>query len=274
MEKNKSILNKIREWIEENFFGLIIFLVVTLIIILIASLFIPINVSHFPNETLELNKYSAGVDQRTIIIRSISYIISGVSVVIAFVSLLQSKKSELKRERLQVMPFPAYAVPLGDLDYSNTASSKVVIKRNNTYPDSVVQSTFDILIKNIGLGSLVDYVIQEAYYEDTKGESYDLSVDFQTNFILGKQETTRMTIDLMADFNSENIAGQANLRKMTLIASFTDLLGHHYTQEFTIHSEVQSVGNKKMTNVDGKNKTAFIYALTPQKVTHAHPIEQ
>lgn len=97
MEKDDSIINKVREWILDNFFGLIIFLVVLLIIILVASLFIPINISDFPESSIQLERYNAGVEQRTIIIRSLSSIISGISVVIAFVSLLQSRNSEEKK---------------------------------------------------------------------------------------------------------------------------------------------------------------------------------
>lgn len=52
--KSKSCLNTIRDWIQDNFFGLIIFLVLVLIIILVTSLFIPINVSKFPENSIQL----------------------------------------------------------------------------------------------------------------------------------------------------------------------------------------------------------------------------
>lgn len=274
MRENKTIIDKIRDWIQDNFFGLIIFLVVTLIIVVIASLFIPIKVSHFPNDTLALNKYNAGVEQRTIIIRSISSIISGISVVIAFVSLLQSKNSELKKERLQVMPFPAYAIPLEDIQYSNTTSSSLIIKQEDSYPESIIQSTFDITIKNIGLGSLVDFEIAEAYYRDSEGKIQLLDSSFTRNFILGKQESIQLKIELALALASANEIHQMNVKELTIVANFNDLLGHQYDQEFTIHSEIQSVGHQNFTLPDGKTKTGVMYGLTPKKVTHTHPLEQ
>lgn len=93
-KKNKPVMNRLREWIKDNFFGLIIFLVLFLIILVFTSLFIPIDVSDFPENSIQLEKYNAGVEQRTILIRSISSIISGVSVVTAFVSLRKVKTAK------------------------------------------------------------------------------------------------------------------------------------------------------------------------------------
>lgn len=273
MREKKSIINKVREWIQNNFFGLIIFLVLILIILLVASLFIPINVSHFPDNSIQLEKYNAGVEQRTIIIRSLSSIISGISVVIAFVSLLQSRNSEVKKERLQVMPFPAYAVPIEDVQYSSTAVSKLKIKQEHPYPDNIVQSTFDITIKNIGLGSLVDYEILEAYYKDAHGKIMDLTISYNRSFILGKQETIRMAIDVTAGFISKQTGTHTSLDTLTIVASFNDLLGHKYIQEFTVFSDVRSIAHQNLTLPDGKNKTGIIYALNPKKINHTHPRE-
>lgn len=167
-KKNKPVMNRLREWIKDNFFGLIIFLVLFLIILVFTSLFIPIDVSDFPENSIQLEKYNAGVEQRTILIRSISSIISGVSVVTAFVSLLQSKNSEMKKEHLQVMPFPAYAVPLEDVQYSKSVVSGAVVKQKLSQLAGRITSSFVVTIKNIGLGSLVDYKIQAAYYTNSK----------------------------------------------------------------------------------------------------------
>lgn len=273
-KKDQTIINSIREWIQDNFFGLIIFLVLLLIIGLIASLFIPINVSSFPENSIQLEKYNAAVEQRTIIIRSIGSIISGISVVIAFVSLLQSKKSELKKERLQVMPFPAYALSLDNVEYSEAAASKLVIKQELSYPDSIVQSKFDLTIKNIGLGSLVDFEIQEVHYEDVNGGVRDLDFSYKKNFILGKQETIRMAIDLTTGFRSKQIDEQKNMDMVTMVASFNDLLGHQYLQKFTVHSEIRATEYDNLELHEAKNKTVVIYTLNPKRISHTHPLEK
>lgn len=194
--------------------------------------------------------------------------------IIAFVSLLQSKNSELKKERLQVMAFPAYTIPLDDIQYSNTTPSTLIIQQQHPDPDNVVQAKFDMMIKNIGLGSLVDYEIQEAYYEDTYGEIKDLPLDFPRYFILGKQETIQMSIDVTAHFQSSKVEDQKNMRVLTIIASFNDLLGHQYTQEFTVHSELRSVGHQQIKRTDGTTKNGVAYALNPIKINHRHPIEK
>lgn len=171
------------------------------------------------------------------------------------------------------MPFPAYTVPIEGIQYSSTTFSKLTVKQEHPYPDQLIQSTFDITIKNIGLGSLVDFEIQKAYYLDENGQKENLAVSFTKNFILGKQETIRMEIDLSASLKLEAENSQTNLDILTIVASFADLLGHNYSQEFTIYSEMQSVGHQNISTADGKNKTAVIYAFNPKKINHAHPKE-
>lgn len=273
MNKNGPI-NKLRQWIQDNFFGIIILLVLILLVTLIASLFIPISVNNMPNSSLELEKYSAGVDQRTIIIRSISYIISGVSVVIAFTSLLQSKNSEQKRERLQVMPFPAYTLPLENVQFSSNISSKLILKKEQHSTDTSVEAEFNITIKNIGLGSLVDFEIKEAYYRNSNGKLDYLDVSFLAHFILGKQETIQMVIHLLANFASNENGQPKNLEQISLIASFNDLLGHRYEQEFTIQSNLRSFEKNELTKPEETNKKYVTYGLRPKQINHTHPYEQ
>lgn len=272
--KDKNLGKNFKKKIENNFFAIIIILVFILTVILIVSLFVPINITDLPDKSVSLDKYTAGINHRTIIIRSISYIISGISVVIAFVSLMQSKNSELKRERMQVMPFPAYAVPLKDNQYMNTMTSKLIIKKECPDADSMLQTKFDITIKNIGLGSLVDYEINEAYYKSANGGQQNLPVDFFSNFILGKGEMIRIGINLTAGFESEETTQETSLEAISIIGSFTDLLGHSYRQEFTINSEVHLIGHQKFTRTDGTEKEKAVYSLNPKKIMHTHPFEQ
>ncbi len=272
--RNKKLFKKLREWIQDNFFGLIIFLVTVLIIFLIVSLFIPISVEHVPNTSAALEQYNAGVEQRTILVRSVSSIISGISVVIAFVSLLQSKNSEVKRERLQIMPFPAYAVPFESIQDSGRMSPELVIKKESSSADTIVQTEFNITIKNIGLGSLVDYEIKEAFFKDSNGKKHDLNLSFFGHFILGKEETIRMVIDLTADFTLAETAQPRNLEAILIVVSFKDLLGNDYEQEFTIESKVRSVSQDSIPKADGTSQTRILYALNPKKISHTHPIEQ
>lgn len=272
MNKNTKF-SKLREWIQDNFFSLIIFLVLTLLIILIVSLFIPINVNDFPTESIELERYNAGVERRTILIRSISSLISGISVIIAFVSLLQSKTSEEKRERMQVIPFPAYAVPLDTIQDASASAAEVTIKQMKTKAENVLQTQFDIRIKNIGLGSLVDFEVVEAYYWDKQNQRVDLDISFKGNFILGKEETIRLVIKLRVDSTADDKIQQDNLKQIRILATFNDLLGHRYAQEFTIESEIQSLGQGEITRVDGSQEKGTIYSLEPQKITHNHPYE-
>lgn len=273
MKKNQKF-SKLRQWIQENFFGLIIFLVLLFLIILVVGLFIPINISDFPTESIELERYNAGVERRTILIRSISSLISGVSVIIAFVSLIQSRNSEEKRERMQVMPFPAYAVPLENLQDASASSSELTIKQVNKEAENVLQSQFDIRIKNIGLGSLVDFEIKEAYYKDEQGHRKDLDVLFEGNFILGKEETIRIVVNLRVDFESSEAIEKDNLEFIKIYVSFSDLLGHSYAQEFTIESESHSLGRGEIKKSDDSYKKGNIYSLEPIKITHSHPYEQ
>lgn len=270
MEKNKKI-KKFKQWIQDNFFGLIIILALILVVILIVSLFTPINISDFPIEPVELERYSAAVEQRTILIRSISSLISGVSLIIAFVTLLQSRNSEEKRERMQVIPFPAYSVPLDDLQDASGSSSQLVIEKKNEETDNVLQSKFDIRIKNIGLGSLVDYEIKEAHYEDLNGKEEDLDLTFFGNFILGKEETIRMVINLRVDFESTEEQEIKNFEKITVIACFNDLLGYRYAQDFIIESESHALGRGEIKMEDGSHKKGNIYSVEPIKITHSHP---
>jgi hypothetical protein len=272
--KNKELRKKLKQKIEDNFFGIIIILALFLTIVLIISLFTPISRSGIPETRLELDKYNVGINQRIILVRSISYIISGISVVIAFVSLMQSKNSDLKREWMQVIPFPAYAIPLEDNQYTSKMSSKLIIKKECPDAQSILQTKFDITIKNIGLKSLVDYEINKAYYRATNGELQDLPVSFFSNFILGKGETIRIGINIVASFESEETTEQKNLEAISISGSLTDLLGHCYIQEFTILSEVHFVGHQKFTMTDGTEKTRTVYSLNPKEITHTHPSEQ
>lgn len=273
MRKNKN-LNKFRQWIQENFFTLIIFLVLLFLIILTVGLFVPINVSDFPTESIELERYNAGVERRTILIRSISSLISGVSVIIAFVSLIQSRNSEEKRERMQVMPFPAYGLPLEDLQDASASSTVVNIKEENSKADHVLQAQFDVRIKNIGLGSLVDYEIKKACYLDKKGQRKNLDSFFTGNFILGKEETNRMVVNLRFDLESKGSIEIKNLEQIKVLANFKDLLGHSYEQEFTVQSKTYSLGRGEIKKADGDYEKGNIYSLEPEKITHSHPNEK
>lgn len=268
--KKKKQKKKLKQKIQDNFFTIIVFLLFIFIMILIGSLFTPISVGGLPNSSFELDRYSTGIDQRTIIIRSVSYIISGISVVIAFISLMQSKTSELKRERMQVIPFPAYAIFEEGDHYSSTPTPKLTIKNKNTVEDHIFQTEFDITIKNIGLGSLVDYEIKDAYYETPKGKLKDLAVAFPTSFILGKGETIRLVISLEAGFEKEK---EASLESISIVSTFKDLLGHNYTQEFTIESEFEYEGQQKITRADGTKPSTHLYSLIPKQIMHAHPYE-
>lgn len=269
----KEPLKKIREFIQDNFFAIIIYLVLILITVLIGSLFTPISVDKVPESEIELDRYSAAVNQRTILIRSISYIVSGISVIIAFVSLLQSKNDQKTRERMQVMPFPAYATSLDEAHDSITRTAHLKIKKECPYADSVVQTKFDILIKNIGLGSLVDYEVIEAYYELANGERQDVEIYFTSNFILGKQETTQMAVDITIGFTSEEDVKRSSLEALSIRVVFEDLLGHNYTQEFTVKSEISSVGPQEVTLPDEATKIRKLYSLHPKQIVHTHPFE-
>src|SRR5699024_7113563 len=123
----------------------------------ILSLFYPIKLDGLPETSKELSLLEAGIDQRTILIRSISSILSGISVMVAFISLMQSRVSDITDKRMQVMPYPAYALrnKLAEEGHSFTLGLK------NEDPRSAVHVTtqFSLLIRNIGLASLIDYEI-------------------------------------------------------------------------------------------------------------------
>ncbi|MDN6626070.1 MAG: hypothetical protein L0K82_02490, partial [Pisciglobus halotolerans] len=174
----------------------------------------------------------------------------------------------------QVMPFPAYAIPLENNQYSNTAPSKLIIEKDCPDRDIVAQTSFDITIKNIGLGSLVDYEIKEAYVEDANGELQNFEVSFVSPLILGKGETTRMGINIAIDFNSVEAVKKESLEAISMCCLFTDLLGHNYTQQFTIKSEVHSSGEEEGTRVDGSRKKRAIYSIHPKQISHTHPNEE
>lgn len=268
--KKKKQKKKIKQEIQDNFFTIIVFLLFIFIMILIGSLFTPISVGGLPNSSFELDRYSTGIDQRTIIIRSVSYIISGISVVIAFISLMQSKASDLKRERMQVIPFPAYAISEEGNHYSSTPAPRLTIKNKNAIESHIFQTEFDITIKNIGLGSLVDYEIKNAYYETPEGKLKDLAVSFPVNFILGKGEIIQLLISLEAGFEKEK---EASLKSISIVSTFKDLLGHNYTQEFTIESEFKDEEQQKITRADEIKPRKHFYSLIPKQITHAHPHE-
>ena len=272
--KKKQRFSKLRQWIQENFFTLIIFLVFLFLIILVVGLFIPINVGDFPTESIELERYNAGVERRTILIRSISSLISGVSVIIAFVSLIQSKNSEEKRERMQVMPFPAYAVPLDNIKDTSANATELTIKQLKNKAENVLQSQFDIRIKNIGLGSLVDFEVEEAYYKNEYGQRKDLDVVCEGNFILGKDEIVSIVVNLRVDFESSEAVKKENLEHVKVLVSFSDLLGYDYGQEFTIESEIHSLGIGEIKQPNNSYRKGNIYSLEPIKITHSHPYEQ
>lgn len=260
----KKLLTSLRDWIEDNFFTIIIFLIGTFIIILTISLFTPIKVDDFPESSIELSKYNAAVNQRTILVRSISYMISGISVIIAFVSLIQNKKSELKRERLQVMPFPAYALAKTDSSSYLRTPTSLEVSRIYKDPSFNYQGEFEILIKNIGLGSLVDFQIERVCYQSLDDEE-NLDLSFFNNCILGKEESVQMAVNINTDFKSKREVEDRNLEKINFLVSFNDLLGHKYIQKFTIKfaSELQETGSDKK-----------VYSLKAREIIHTHPKEQ
>ena len=272
--KRKKTKKVFKQKVEENFFTIIIFLVLFLTIVLIISLFTPIGTKELPETALELNQYVAGINRRTILVRSISYIISGVSVVIAFISLMQSKNSELKRERMQVMPYPAYAILLENNHYSNTTPSKLVIETDCPDADIVAQTNFDVTIKNIGLGSLVDYEIREAYFEDMNGDLQKLKTSFASHFVLGKGETVRIGVNIIIGFKSVEAVTKESLEAISIRCLFTDLLGHSYTQQFTIKSEVHCSEEEEGIIVDGLKKKRTVYSINPKQMIHTHPNEE
>lgn len=232
------------------------------------SLFTPIKVDGFPDSSLELSRYNAAVNQRTILIRSISYIISGISVIIAFVSLLQNKTSELKRERLQVMPFPAYAL-FGDnsRDYLRTST---ILEINREYRNAEVKlkGNFEVLIKNIGLGSLVDYEIKKAYYQSSRDTIEKLDLAFFNNCILGKEESIKMQVKINTDFKTKE-----DPEEIIMIVSFKDLLGHKYLQEFTIKFDTR-LEEKNAGEDVGIKKSSELYSIEAIEIMHTHPKEQ
>lgn len=116
----------------------------------------------------------------------------------------------------------------------------------------MLQSQFDIRIKNIGLGSLVDFEVVEAYYTNEKEEEKNLDVCFDGNFILGKEETIRLVVKLRMDLEVTDTTTVQNLEQLKILATFNDLLGHSYAQEFTIASETHSLGRREIKREDGR----------------------
>ena len=266
LKKQKKTINK---QVQENFYTIIVFLVLFFTIVLIISLFYPISTEGLPDNAEALSLLKAGIDQRTIIIRSISSIISGISVMIAFISIMQNRQSEIKNERLQVKPFPAYSIPVKRIDYSTSMNLSLLKEAPHT--DVITKNDFEISIKNIGLGSLVDYEIVDVHLKDVSTEEQYFNVSSSSNFTLGKEEYGKIGFNMITSFQTSEGIQPENLEQISISCSFKDLLGNVYIQEFTIQSEVELAKKRYVPARSGIRKTRKEYSLTPIRISHNPP---
>lgn len=258
--------------VQENFYTIIVFLVLFFTAVLIASLFYPIQTDGLPETEQALTLLQTGLEQRTILIRSISSIISGISVMVAFISLMQSKESDPINERLQIKPFPAYAIPKKDMEYA--ASMKVTFVKEVKETDVLTENDFTIRIKNIGLGSLVDYDICDIHLEDVRKKDQQFDVSSTSNFTLGQEEIGQIGFNMATAFDfSENIQSE-NLERLSVSCVFKDLLGNTYKQAFTILFDVQLTSEDIIPVSHGRSQTRKEYTLHPLKIVHSPPLLQ
>ena len=268
MKKKKTIHNHV----EENFYSIIICLVLFFTVILIAMLFFPIITSRLPDTDEAIALYNAGINKRTIAVRIMASIMSAISVIIAFTSIKQSKQSDQKKERMQVMPFPAYKISK-DNNPEKQASS-LTIRREIPHADILVKNYFEMNIRNIGLGSLMDYEIEGAGVENIHHRIDYLDVSFSSSCILGKEENINIGMNMIAAFKNSEEMDEKSLTTVNLSCHFKDLLGNEYSQKLVIESKISFLQEKKDMNSNNKQRITKIYSIEPVSITHAPPMLQ